>query len=1535
MTRALLNVGCCLTVIAVSSLTQVDGAVGAGPAAAIDLRYADAGADGIVLLNEVCAAPSHRVLRFDEDGHPRLGMGLPWIDPAFDDEAWASGFLPAGYGLSGLSTDLGLAMAGTTPSLYLRKVFTVSTAQAGSSGPLTLEVEFNDGFIAFLNGVEVARANMGPPQHFVYAAQPAYNARPSGSVVSFELGEASEFLVSGENVLAIQAHNAVVDPAGNRFDLTSSFKIDVGLRLQSPSAQLVTRGSGGGPWAYFVGLVEPSGGLVDPALLTGAFSVPPGSEADFEDPEDFSDWVELRNMGADPVEIGGWAFSDSLSNPGKWRFPAGTTIPGSGYLLVLCDRREEMNGVVPTRARTLVQAGETWHYYDQDAAPPGEWKAAAFDHSSWASGPAPLGYSPGNQDGAATLIAGGVNTHYTNYFRRRFTVEDPTAFVGELTIRYQRDDGLVIWLNGTELARDNMSPGIPGHTTPAAAVATGEDGWYTATVPATALVAGENVLAVEVHQISLTSSDVRFDLELTAWESGPGRLHASFSLDEDGEPLTLYTETGSLVDALPGWPKQDSFLSWGRSTTHPEQLGFQEATPGTANQDGVLSAKVAEPKFLMPDGVTVLPSGFYDTAQTLVLQCATPGATIRYTTDGSEPLETGNGQTYSSPIPITRLNDQTAVVIRARAFVDGFRPSKDLTTTYLISQNAAIQSLPVLSLVADAGRTFYLPQGIFSITGGSFDFEGIWRPGEIDSYNVPQHRGPTTERTTSVELIYPDGRKGFRDKVAVRIAGSAYNRPRYHFQHTGESPWKVWDPMEKGSMNLIWRGDIGAPELEFELMPDWPTTHFRQLRLRAGHNDMINPFICDEYIRRLFGELGHDSLRGMFAMLYVNGKFKGIYNVCERLRTETFQEHFDTENDWDIKYAEDFVEGDAVEHSRFRALYDRDMSVPENYEAVQEAADLVNFADYYLLNIYANMWDWATWGVVGNNYILYRERAPDGVWRFTVWDAEASFFHQGYFNPVSYDLIAQDLNGRDNTHELAILWKRLVGVPPYTGFKEKGNPDFRALVADRIHKHFFNGGILDDRHSANRVHTLKNELRDTVSPAIQFLQNSWREDWFNAWVAPTYGRRAYLFGPRDTQFRDAGVWPETAPPVFHQHGGALPADGSAIFRDIPAGSVLYYTTNGVDPRLSEDSVAPAALVYAGAIPIESRVTIKARIRSAAGEWSPLTEATFSVPMAAPSSDTLVVSEIMFNPPPLSAAEGLAGFTDSEDFEFIRLTNVGNVPLDLLDLRLTEGVIFDFSSAGVTVLDPDRSVLLVGDRRAFAQRYGAGPEPSIAGAFDGNLKNGGETLQLELAAPPGTVLHRFAYEDGNAWPLAADGYGASLVLIDPYSTPDPADPRSWTASAHSGGLPDGSPRPLTYEAWKVLSFTADQAAEPAVSGPLADPDLDGLINFAEYALGGSALLLDAASLQPRPFLFPFDGKFYLGLDYQIVPTAIDATVVPEAANDLRHWFSEQTEELRAPHSLTSGQESHRIRLLEPIGSPDHEESFFRLRATEAP
>ena len=208
--------------------------------------------------------------------------------------------------------------------------------------------------------------------------------------------------------------------------------------------------------------------------------------------------------------------------------------------------------VAPARAEVLVPSGAVWRYRDNGSNQGSAWRAPGFADGSWASGPAQLGYGDGDE---ATLVASGPSgAHFiTTYFRHHFQVADPGTVQG-LALRLLRDDGAVVYLNGTEIWRSNMAAGAVGYLTPASsAVAGADEGAFHAAclMAAGLLVAGDNVLAVEIHQSSGASSDISFDLELRGGPSAgpPGLLRGPYLQLARPEAVTVRWRTDAPADS--------------------------------------------------------------------------------------------------------------------------------------------------------------------------------------------------------------------------------------------------------------------------------------------------------------------------------------------------------------------------------------------------------------------------------------------------------------------------------------------------------------------------------------------------------------------------------------------------------------------------------------------------------------------------------------------------------------------------------------------------------------------------------------------------------------------------------------------------------------------------------------------------------------------------------------------------------------------------------------------------------------------------
>ena len=173
----------------------------------------------------------------------------------------------------------------------------------------------------------------------------------------------------------------------------------------------------------------------------------------------------------------------------------------------------------------LVPPGAVWKYLDTGTNLGTLWRNSVFDDSAWPSGAAEFGYGDGDE---ATKIGFGpasANKFVTTYFRTTFQWSNAVT-LESLRLGLLRDDGAVVYLNGNKIFESNMANTIDYQTYALVSIGDPNETTYVETnISPALLIQGTNVLAVEVHQATPSSSDLSFDLDLWAVVSAP-RLRA-------------------------------------------------------------------------------------------------------------------------------------------------------------------------------------------------------------------------------------------------------------------------------------------------------------------------------------------------------------------------------------------------------------------------------------------------------------------------------------------------------------------------------------------------------------------------------------------------------------------------------------------------------------------------------------------------------------------------------------------------------------------------------------------------------------------------------------------------------------------------------------------------------------------------------------------------------------------------------------------------------------------------------------------------
>jgi hypothetical protein len=1318
-----------------------------------------------------------------------------WRVAGFNDAAFANAPAPFWYGdVRPGGTQL-TDMLNSYTCIFLRKTFTVNNVS--EIGGLRLTYYIDDGFIAWINGQPVFSENVAEPNPLftTLAANQGVDPAVFNSMVN---GSIAGLLQEGVNTIAIQAFNTSAGSSDFGFDCMLESIISETIPPVITSVVPAPGSSLGALTQVTVTFSEPVVGVHADDLLiqtqpaasvtgsgttyTFTFAPPPYGAVSFT-------WFPVHGItdqavppnpfdGNGPNATWQYTYVDAVPPVVANLFPfAGVTIRSLSQIEVTFS--EEVTGVdaadllINNQPAASVTRGPGGPYVFQFTQP-----AAGTVNVRWAPG-----HGITDQAAAPNAFAGGSWTY----------VLDPNAGVGDLVLTEfiasnqtglrdedgQEQDWIEIYNRGTtaaDLTGWSLSddPDVPNR-------------WV---FPARILPPGQ-------YLVVFASGKDRKN------PSGTNRLHTSFQLSSAGEFLGLYNADSPrvLISSFTGYPEQRNDHSYGLDPNGDARY-FATPTPGAPNGTSSITGVVQPVHFSVTRGHFTQP---FD----LVLTCPTPGAVIRHRMDGIEPTAT-TGLPYVNPLRVTNTT-----LLRVAAFRENLLPSRTETHSYFFNLPAARLSLPVLSIVTGTsnliGRSGILGMNV-STTNRSAD--GAFLVETATEYHNPSKHGLAWERPVSAEYILPADNSGFQIDCGIRVQGSDWQRPRT-------------TPTSKFSFRLYFRGDYGDGRLEYPLFPLTAVQSFDQVVLRAGFNDQgpPEPFIRDETVRRMSHDMGQVASHGGFMNIFTNGGYAGYYNPTERVHEEFMQSHLGGGSEWDViapsfaTGAEELgvVDGDRNEFNNFmNYVWNQQTAAtitnPVVYREVARRLDIPNFVDYCLLNAYVAMGDWPA-----NNWRAARERSTNGIWRFIGWDCE---WGMGiYALGVTRDSFAfsgtgtedAGLNSTGNA-EIARLYQRL-----------RPNREFRLLWADRIQKHFFNGGALTGGNISNRFNAQRAEL-SAVIPAMQTEILDWARDRHNIIMGQfnTYG----LYGFSNALY---GIFASSNAPAFNKHGGAVTPGFSLTMTAPLPNSTIYYTTDGADPRVMfTGAVSNSAVAYSGPLVLNQTMRIRARSLWQGTNWSALNEADFNV---ASLGIALRLTELNYNP--TNAAH-----------EFLEIQNVGSTPVDLSGMNF-EGITFTFNVG--TSLAPGARLVLVSDfgPAEFAARY---PGVAVFGYYSGNLNNGGERLALKDRN--GNYIFSVDYDDAGGWPAAPDGGGFSLEVTDAFGDAD--DPANWHTSATPGGSPGGANSSAPAPVVRLSEILAENGG--AVNNGGTFPDFVEIQNA-----GGSPVNLSGWSLtddgNARKFIFP--------------------------------------------------------------------------------
>ncbi len=419
------------------------------------------------------------------------------------------------------------------------------------------------------------------------------------------------------------------------------------------------------------------------------------------------------------------------------------------------------------------------------------------------------------------------------------------------------------------------------------------------------------------------------------------QYHPNFNLKQTANEWIILSNTlGVVVDSLKIIHLTKADHSVGRMTNGDSEWKlFTTPTPNANNVGGQ--------NFYVPTPVMSLPPGFYPGAQTVTITCSDPTATIRYTTNGSNP--TTASTLYGGPI-----NINSTTVLRAAAFGTD-QPSFTETNTYFINVS---HTIPIVSVCS---------QGVYNLLAN----------------------GNQTPVVGSFELFEQDG--------------TFIDEGQGDFNKHGNDSWAY----DQRGFDYISRDQFGyAAELEHQIFPERTRDNFQRVILKPAASDNYSfengAHIRDAFIHTLSirADMKLDERTWRPCILYLNGEYWGVYEIREKADDHDFTDYYFNQDKFNLQYLktwggtwEDYGAPNAQPSwdNLVAFIGANNMGTPTNFAYVDSLLNWKSLCDYFMFNSYVVNQDWLNW-----NTAWWRGMDPQGdkkKWRYTLWDMDASFGH--------------------------------------------------------------------------------------------------------------------------------------------------------------------------------------------------------------------------------------------------------------------------------------------------------------------------------------------------------------------------------------------------------------------------------------------------------------------------------------------------------------------------------------------------------------
>jgi len=885
-------------------------------------------------------------------------------------------------------------------------------------------------------------------------------------------------------------------------------------------------------------------------------------------------------------------------------------------------------------------AGSTFRYLKGSEASSLDagWMNSGFNDAQWSTGSAPFRFGDGI---GGTELTDMHEAYSAVYLRTTFAAANVNELVKlELSVDY--DDGFVVWING-ERVLDVNAPAVLSHDAFASDLhESGIPESFLVDVESTKLLEGENTLAIQALNYSLTSTDFLMDIGLNGWIPEPifqdsagllfsaasGFYNQAFSLHiTPADPAwnVYYTLDGSNPQY-----SESSIISEGTTTIqiNPNSTSNRDATPAVMVRASAGNGNIT-PSF---------PEVRHYIFPAEVIEQSYPG--------GDWPDHNVNGQEIDLDMDSRIANHGT--------YGDLLIP--------------ALKDIPSLCIATDIDHLFDSESGIYvNAWGHGYDWE----------------------RECNVELIQPDESEGFSVNAGLRIRGG----------------WSRHNYFRKHSFRLFFRSEYGTSKLDFPLFGDEGTDKYDKIDIRTSQNyawargDSRNTMLREIFSRDTQRDMGQPHTRSRYYHLYLNGMYWGLFQTQERSEARFAADYLggDTEdydvikvNTEDWNYRIEATDGDLAMWKEIWDMCQEGFSSRQAYYHLlgldaqgnpvpgkQVFVDLDNLIDYMLSIFYTGNFDapYSSFNHAANNFyaIKNRENKSQGF-TFYNHDAEHSLFSEAASPGIG--LNEDRVNVNMNPSNFSTFH------PQWLHFKLTENEEYRVRFMDRSSEFLTGNGLLTPDRNLERLNVRLEEMKEAIiaesarwgdaqrEPSTPYTRDA-------TWIPEVDKVRNDFIPYRSDilvdQLKNGGLFSDFDAPDVYKEGVlledkrvAVSGASSLLIKNPNNSSTIYYTTDGSDPRLPGGG--PSNLAKTGGtkqveVDFEGSAVLKTRVHYG-GNWSALKE----INLISDNEDysKLVITELHYHPEELVIVDDTTG---SKDLEFIEFKNTGDNAVSLAGLVL--------------------------------------------------------------------------------------------------------------------------------------------------------------------------------------------------------------------------------------------------------------------------